>query len=303
MDVEYVSKSYDELMRTCKDSQRLPKVFVNQRSVKEHAPVGVWCPLCTVSLLNKLSNSFSTDGAFRTGWIYGERALVIAVQCLGDQALATLDALDNMANALGTGDDDKGATNILDRVYDLRRSIQGQKDPQTLLSHLNLAWSQVTTMEISKDGKLGEMGYSVSDMSNLVDLLREVNGEDHPDVLRAETALAMTEFFDIMVQEGDCLSGLNKIGKSDANLVKFDDIIEANRRTMGPKHPRTLSSLFLLALTQFARRDFEESEKTLDFILACRMEQTGFSHPETMHTMYVLSIVYNCQERQKDRER
>ena len=93
-------------------------------------------------------------------------------------------------------------------------------------------------------------------MRRVVELHRELLGDENPDTLQVKTWLAFIE-----------LSQDAKDDYGDASMVKlshsYDTIVgmmQLNKGTMGLKHPRTLDSMLILGICYLALELYSEAE-------------------------------------------
>ena len=104
----------------------------------------------------------------------------------------------------------------------------------------------------------------------VLDLLRRVLGEEHPDTLTSMNNMAQT-----LGSQGD-LPGARKIQ---------EQVLGVRRRVLGEEHPDTLTSMNNLALTLGAQGDLPGARKIQEQVLDLLRRVVGEEHPNTLAIM------------------
>ena len=159
----------------------------------------------------------------------------------------------------------------LERALELRRRIQGPKNPKTLETMLRLgetAWSQ---------GKYPE---AEALESQALETSRRVLGPEHPDTLKAMNGLAAI---------------YNLEGKYAESVALGSQTLEIRRRVLGTEHPDTLRTMNNLAGTYLKQSKNAEAVELFSEVLAIRRRVSGPEHPDTVLSMMNLAKAYRAE--------
>jgi serine/threonine protein kinase len=166
----------------------------------------------------------------------------------------------------------------MERAADLRRSVLGERHPDTLRTMDRLA---VTYYNQGKYGPAELIAVKV------LEARRRLFGEDHPDTLTSMHVLADIYRF----QRKDALA--------ESLLVRA---LEGQRRVKGQEHPDTLDSMQSLAAVYRYRGKAAQAEPLLRRCLEIRGRVQGEEHPDTLSSAYDFALFNSDLGRYKEAE-
>jgi tetratricopeptide (TPR) repeat protein len=126
---------------------------------------------------------------------------------------------------------------------------------------------------------------AVSLQEKVLDYRRIHSGPEHPDTLRAMTALA---------------GSLSETDRQAEALKIYERVLAIQRRVEGPEARATLSSMAALATAYHYANRFEEAIQLLEPILRLRQKAQGPHHPDTLDAMGALASSYNAAGRKAE---
>jgi non-specific serine/threonine protein kinase/serine/threonine-protein kinase len=212
------------------------------------------------------------------------------------------------------------AAGLLEEALACRRTVLGEKHPETLSSLQELAhlrWRQ------------GRYAESESLYVAAVAAERHVLGADNAQTLRSLGGLARlysdqgryaeAESLTLVVIEGrrrilgeedpETLSAMANLallywdqGRYGEAEPLYLETLATQRRTLGDDHPETLSSLNNLGILYYVMGRYDESEKLYREALETRRRVFGDDHPETLRSQNNLALLYHFQERYAEAE-
>ncbi|KAH6842448.1 hypothetical protein B0I37DRAFT_329709 [Chaetomium sp. MPI-CAGE-AT-0009] len=118
-------------------------------------------------------------------------------------------------------------------------------------------------------------------------LRQEVQGERHPDTLRAMQCLASTYHMQ------------GRYTEAQPMMIK---VLALRWEVLGERHPGTLSTMGNLAITYYQQGRYTEAESIQIIVLALYREVLGERHPQTILAMANLGITYYEQGRYTEAE-
>ncbi len=187
-----------------------------------------------------------------------------------------MDVMGNVYQSLGLY---PRAQPLLERAAEIDRHALGPKNPQTLSSVGDLAWT------LQKEGRYAEAEKSEREV---LDVQRRVLGPEDPNTLTTIDNLAWT-----IQQEGRY-----------PEAEKFErDVIEIKRRVLGPEHLETLTTLNNLAIILMNEGHDAEAEKIDRELLEVRGRVLGPEHPDTLKTINNLAIILMDEGRYAEAEK
>jgi serine/threonine protein kinase len=157
----------------------------------------------------------------------------------------------------------------LERALDLRRSVLGEKHPDTLFSMNELVGVYVSQGKYAQAEQLG---------TKVLESRRRLLGEGHPDTLTS-----MNDLSQVYDKEG-------KHVQAEQLLMK---VIEGLRRILGPEHPDTLTSMNSLALLYSEEGKYPQAQSLSTKVLEVRRRVLGEEHPFTLDAMNNLGLLYH----------
>jgi tetratricopeptide (TPR) repeat protein len=173
------------------------------------------------------------------------------------------------------------------RSYELRRSLLGPEDPETLTSLNSLAaavWRVGQTVDdrkplVTEARKLWEQA---------LDSRRRVLGPEDPQTLESMNNLAVA---------------LGEQGELAKARGLREQTLEIQRRVLGPEHHDTLRSMGNLGAVLLAEGKKEDARKLLEKLLDTMRRILGPEHPDTLNCMYNLAAVLSSLGRDREARR
>ena len=86
-------------------------------------------------------------------------------------------------------------------------------------------------------------------------------------------------------------------GDLDQAISIYKDLLKAQKRVLGEKHPRTLMILHALAQTIFEQTDYEQAEVICREALEARGVSLGREHLDTLSSMRLRLDIVRAQNR------
>ncbi|MGH3698135.1 MAG: FxSxx-COOH system tetratricopeptide repeat protein [Pseudonocardiaceae bacterium] len=156
---------------------------------------------------------------------------------------------------------------LVERAWDLRRSLLGEDHPDTLDSAGGLCLTLWELGQFERARQLGE---------DALARCRRVLGEDHPTTLRSAVILS---------------SALRDLGQYEQAHRLGEDALARCRRVLGEDHPRTLRSAVILAAVLWDLGQYEQARQLGEDTLARCHRVLGEDHPTTLESAVVLALV------------
>ena len=160
------------------------------------------------------------------------------------------------------------AVPLLERAWELRHSLVGKDDPDTLSIAYALGFALHEADEHERARALQE---------DTLSRRRRLLGEDHRDTLRSATNLAGT---------------LIEMGQNAAGRAMHEDILARQRRSLGEDHPDTLFSGINLAGIMVDLGDLERAHTVCEETLSGLRRVKGADHRDTLLTAYFLAEIH-----------
>lgn len=188
-------------------------------------------------------------------------------------------------------------------ALELRTTLLGREDPQTLAS-------------LHERGRLnrarGETTAARDDFLKALQLRRRVLGAEDPETLSTENELGGLLLQLEQVKEAETyvrhvyevrrrtlgadhpmlLSSLNELGnihyiqgEFDKSSDLFRKAVESTRRTLGPDHPKTQSLMNNLASVLTVQGESKQASEVFRELLSIRRRTLGEKHPHTLNVM------------------
>ncbi|PWU48500.1 hypothetical protein DLJ47_28255 [Micromonospora sp. S4605] len=184
---------------------------------------------------------------------------------LGQEQVATADALHVLAAVTWEDGDDEAALALTQRLRDLRRRLLGEDHPDTLATMNNLAvllWSK------------GDHEHALAVSEELLQRRQTLLGPDHPHTI---------------VALGNRATILYALGRYDEAADCEQRVYASRRETLGERHPVTLASLGNLAALQASRGHPDEASAMYERLVAAYRAALGADHPNTLRAQFHLS--------------
>jgi serine/threonine protein kinase len=153
---------------------------------------------------------------------------------------------------------------LLSRSLDIKRSVLGPRNPETLFTANRLASTLADAGNLVEAEKL---------LRATVDDQRRILGPKNQATLGSMNNLAT-----VLDEQGHY---------ADAEKLQRQ-ILEIQRRVLGPEHPETLTSMSNLAIVLEEQRgpsNYREAEKLDRTVLEARRRILGLEHPDTLRSM------------------
>jgi serine/threonine protein kinase/Flp pilus assembly protein TadD len=229
-----------------------------------------------------------------------------------------------LADTIGTTYYDLGelhrAEPHLVRGYELRLSLLGEHDPDTLQSAHHLAGLYTD---------LGRYDEAEALHDKVLQSRRGMMGEDHPETLESWTSLAnLRESQDQLAEAarigemvlaawrrlvGDddpaTLSAMNNLASHYQSLGRFEEAerlyqeaLQTKTRVLGPENLGTLTTMHNLATLYRDRGQLDDAERLYLHVLEVRKRVLGATHPKTLTTIGNLARCLAEQHRFKEAE-
>jgi tetratricopeptide (TPR) repeat protein len=165
------------------------------------------------------------------------------------------------------------------QVLELRKSVLGEKHPDTIRAMANLAstWRQQGRSDEAEKLQV-----------QVLELRKSVLGEKHPDTIRAMANLASTWW---------------QQGQSDEAEKLGVQVLELRKSVLGEKHPDTITAMANLASTWWQQGRSDEAEKLGVQVLELRKSVLGEKHPDTITAMANLASTWQQQGRSDEAEK
>ena len=229
-------------------------------------------PLATATLEFTLSYYLSDRAEYGAARALLEGVIATRRRLLGDEAAATLVAMNNLAVLLRDQGDLVGSRNLLEQILTVGRRVLGEEHPDLLASMNNLALVLHAQGDLVQAQDLHEQTLTAR---------RQLFGEEHPDTLASMNNLAL-----VLRSQGD-LTGARELHEQE---------LATCRRILGDDHPDTLASMNNLALVLHAQGDLAGARELHELELATSRRVLGEEHPDTLTSMNNLAEVLRDQE-------
>jgi eukaryotic-like serine/threonine-protein kinase len=166
----------------------------------------------------------------------------------------------------------------LQKALELRRSLLGDDQPDTLIVDQNLALVYLERGENSKAEAL---------YKKTLETQRRILGDQHPDTLTSMYGLA-----DILKRE-------QKPAQAEPLLTS---VLKARRHLLGDDHPDTLAVMFALGILYQEQGKYAQAEPLVKDALNGQRRKLGEGHPETLLSMNSLAALYGSQHKDAQAE-
>jgi non-specific serine/threonine protein kinase/serine/threonine-protein kinase len=170
----------------------------------------------------------------------------------------------------------------LERALELRRKVLGPQHPDTLDSMESLA------NNYEKEGRYPE---AEALFSQELEIFRRVRGPEHPETLAHMSRLANTYLYQGIYAEGKYTQAY-----AQAEAL-FSQTLEIQRRALGPEHPDTLVSMYMLAITYRYEGKYAQAEVLYSQSLEIRRRVSGPENAWALANMNGLAL--SCYEQGK----
>jgi CHAT domain-containing protein/tetratricopeptide (TPR) repeat protein len=167
----------------------------------------------------------------------------------------------------------KKALPLAEKAFKIRKSLLGEKDPDTLTSLNNLAAIYQAVGHLNEALPLYEQGYRLS---------KEVLGTKHPQTLGILNNLAFI---------------YQTVGRINEALPLSEQGYSLSKEVLGTKHPNTLISMIVLAAIYESVGRFNEALLLSEQGYSLSKKVLGTKHPNTLISMIVLAGIYKAISR------
>jgi CHAT domain-containing protein/tetratricopeptide (TPR) repeat protein len=196
----------------------------------------------------------------------------------GREALASVTALDDAAEAAYTKAQYEEAANLLRRCLEVKKRWLGERHPDTATSYNKVA-------SLLKDR--GDLPGAEAMHRKALAIYREVLGERHP-----YTAMSYRNLAAVLHARRD-LPGAEAM---------FRKALAINLETLGERHPYTVLSYNNLANVLYDRRDLPGAEAMHRKVLSINLATLGERHPETAESYKELGQTLLDQNKHSEAE-
>ncbi|KAE9387042.1 TPR-like protein, partial [Gymnopus androsaceus JB14] len=157
--------------------------------------------------------------------------------------------------------------------------IHSQHLPTVLVTMSNLAATYRLCGKLEKAERLQEQ---------VLELQKQVIGDQHPDTLRSMANLAATYW------------NRGKLGQAEG---LEEEVLQLQKQIIGDQHPDTLNAMANLAVTYHNCGKLEQAERLEKEVLTLRKQVIGNQHPETLRSMTNLAVTYRSCGKLEQAER
>ncbi|PWC88449.1 hypothetical protein TSH100_07810 [Azospirillum sp. TSH100] len=176
------------------------------------------------------------------------------------------------------------AVRVMNRVMRHSDDIRKHGALEPLIGHVRTLTESVEDEETAAllgwlgmfEQERGAYGLAVVVRRRVLDAIRGLSGDEHPDTLTPMNNLAVT-----LVSQGDL------VGARDLQ----ERVLAVRRRVLGEEHPATLISMNNLAVTFRNQGELAEAQDLQEQALAVRRRILGNEHPSTLISMGNLASI------------
>ena len=226
----------------------------------------------TVDALSQLARTKYLLGDWWAVVDLEKQVLAGRTRTLGNEADATLDSKQNLADALARaqpwGETAAEALVIMDDVIVARTVRFGETDRKTLFSVL---------MKVDILLKVGRTDEAAALITPVLEVHDRVLGREDPQTI--EALFLYVHALEMSGQGGEELPQL------------ADRLLESRRKLLGETHPDTFFAAGLLAIAYSNLNKLDEERAVLEFWAARSREALGDGHPATMQLLQPLVLV------------
>ncbi|KAH7074890.1 kinesin light chain 1 [Paraphoma chrysanthemicola] len=256
-----------------------------------------------IDLLGKFASCNFEDGRYKEAELAFTRVLNITKRTLGEDHLATLTRMHNLALTYRYQGRLKEAEDMQVHTLAARKRLVGNEHPHTLVTMNSLA---------STYADLGRWEEAKELQVQVLETRKRVLGDEHKDTLTSIGNLAFiyanlqrweeAKELEVQVLETtkrvlgdehpDTLTSMNNLASTYSDLQRWEEarelevqVLETRKRVLGDEHPDTLQSISNLALTYCDLERLEEAKELNVQALETRKRVLGDEHPETLKSM------------------
>jgi tetratricopeptide (TPR) repeat protein/predicted MPP superfamily phosphohydrolase len=233
--------------------------LVNE-AVAVYATHGLDEPVLKAHLLHDRSKILTATGQPQQAFVAAREALDLRRQALGEDAVDTARAMQNLATAHGILGDYKSARDLGTEAVRRLREVPGRtnSDVPTALSGL----AQV-------HAGLGEFSRALELETEALNLKRELLGAKHPDVAQSLGNLAVLH---------------TELGDYPRSLELAQQSLSMRKELLGEKHPAVAVSSHLVANSYASLGNVHLALSIAKQVLTTQVEVLGGKHPDVIHT-------------------
>jgi tetratricopeptide (TPR) repeat protein len=267
-------------------------------------------PAVEAKIRRTIGNTYRALSLYSAARPHLERAWELYSNALGEEHLATLQALSDLAGLYLDQGQTHDAERLFDKVLKVRSRVLGEEDPETLISMTNLAEAYrllgrhseaeellKKRLEISRRARREEDSETLTAMNNLgvlylgrrqytdaepllakvLEVRRRNHGKEHPGTLNA-----MNNLSEVYVGKGEYLKA--------AELL--EETVKISRRARGEDHELTLQEMNNLARAYWFARRLDRSVPLFEEVVPKFLAHLGPDHFGTINAMANLGINY-----------
>lgn len=210
-------------------------------------------------------------------------ALDLAAAQISDEFRKQPDVEADVRDTIGNTYMDLGlyqeARTQLERALELRISIQGAKNPETIGVMNSVAWI---------DALEDKYQPAEAKLRKALEIAVPALGREHPKTLHAMSMLAI-----VYGQQGKHLQA----------EALFSQLLGVSRRVFGPQHPSTLNMRNNLARVYNVQGKFAQAEALDQQVVELKRRVMGVEHPSTLSSAGNLADVYKSQGKYAEAEK
>jgi serine/threonine protein kinase/tetratricopeptide (TPR) repeat protein len=235
-------------------------------------------PLVEAAVDVTLGNAYMGVGEYQAALRQLGRAYELRSKALGDQALPTLEAMNDLAVPCILENQLNRAETLLLSVVPGRRRQLGANHPDTLKSTYLFAGLRL---------KQGRSTEAESLLTDVLDTQVRRLGDGHPDTLASMSLLAELYLLRMNFAKAESL---------------YTRALESSRRWLGEEHPDTVQHAGRLAFVYFNMGAFDKAEPLLLKSMEMSRSVLGLTHPATLGYAADLAALYRRQGRRGEAE-
>jgi len=220
------------------------------------------------NILNDLSHCYANRGEFPLAVKFGEQALEMRRNLLGEQHEDIAFSLCNLSGYYSEFGNQPLALKLGEQALEMRRNLLGSKHEDVATSLGSLA---------SIRSRLGDAQLSLELSKQSLEMRRELFGERHPDVASSLGNLACR---------------YSEIGDNSQSLKLNEQALEMRRELLGEKHPDVAISLINQAYDHDKLGNKDISLELGEQAIKLQLEMLGKKHPNVATSLNNLAYSY-----------
>jgi non-specific serine/threonine protein kinase/serine/threonine-protein kinase len=225
-------------------------------------------PEIQARLMETMGTVYTSLGLYRDSQPLLERAVANNRRALGNEHLATLKSIHQLANLYWYQDRYAEAEPLYLEVEKVRRRILGDEHPDTLKVQSDLASLYSLQKRLDEAERLAR---------RTLDLQLRVVGSEHADTRISRTTLQNIYFQQNRFTEAETIAR---------------QVLDSSIRRVGEEHPETLTDMHNLATIYDRSKRYDDAERIYLRTIQGKAKVLGPTHPSTNRTMQRLAEMY-----------